>query len=362
MNDELAGRLLDELMDWTDEEQAEWMAKLRRLASYKYDHYARFAPGERFFESLARWLVQFDDPQDRRRLITFVRKELVFLSRDELNHAIACAYPDFIKPDLIAAVSKELDAPRWRVRQVVESPEFKALRRRTLYLGLSDGARLDQLRRLSPELSHEQFWLTPELGANAQTAMTKKLGEALEKLGVGDEPRFRRIVFVDDFYGSGTSLLHEKSEDNSSVWGGKLTRAGTHVEDLQEADILEPEPHVTVLLYLASAHAEAHIRASLQRFQPGWELRVVQQLPDDLGVTDHDLLRLCEEFFDPALADEHKGQVPYGYGEVALPLVLHQNTPNNSVCLLWADTTQQEGSQVRRALFPRYERHHVDRP
>jgi hypothetical protein len=35
-----------------------------------------------------------------------------------------------------------------------------------------------------------------------------------------------------------------------------------------------------------------------------------------------------------------------------LPLVLHHNTPNNSICLLWS----YEDTQVR-GLFPRIKRH-----
>ena len=48
--------------------------------------------------------------------------------------------------------------------------------------------------------------------------------------------------------------------------------------------------------------------------------------------------------------------------DAALPVVLHHNTPNNSISLLWADTTDREDGSKRHALFPRYERHHADRP
>lgn len=361
MKDELAGRLLDELMDWSDAEQAEWMAQLRQLAANKYDYYEGFSPGERFFESLARWLFQFKDPADRRRLLTFVREELVFISRDELNHAIACVYPDVIKPDLVATVAAELGVPRWRTRRIINSVEFLTLRRKTLYLGLSDGARLDRLRRSSPELSHEQFWLTPELGSAAQGTMVEKLQKAIAKLGLLGEPRFRRVVFVDDFYGSGTSLLREERE-NGAAWAGKLARARPHMDKLIEQDVLEADPHVSVVLYLASAQAEQHVRSALSEFEPTWDLWVVQQIPEEAVVDDPDLRRLCDRFFDPVLIDEHKGRVPFGYGAASLALVLHHNTPNNSICLLWADTTKEAEGASFRALFPRYERHHVDRP
>lgn len=359
MKDELAGRLLDAIMDWTDVEQAEWVAQLRRLAAYKYDGYEGFAPGERFFERLARWLTQFDDREDRRALLTFVRTRLVFLSRDEINHAIASVYPDVIKPDLIRSVADDLGIPWWRARHIVTSDEFRTLRRKTLYLGLSDGARLDQLRRSSPELSHEQFWLAPELGEHAQVTMVEKLKEAIAKQGLLGAPTFGRVVLVDDFYGSGTSLIRRERD---SEYAGKLTRTRRHLEELRNNGVIAEKSHVSIVLYVASAQAEDHIRQMLSVFEPDWILRVVQRLLESIVVTDDTISRLCEWFFDDALVDEHKGRVPMGYQDAALPLVLHHNTPNNSLSLLWADTANVPDTLGRHALFPRYERHHVDRP
>jgi len=339
------------------------MADLRRLAAYKYDDYEGFAAGERFFESFARWLGQFDNPDVRRRLVTFVRSEMIFISRDELNHAIACVYPDFIKRALVVQVADEIGLSPFDVHSVVSSTAFRTLRRKTLYLGLSDGARLDRLRRASPELSHEQFWLSPELGPHAISTMREKLEEAMTELELDGEPKFRQVVFVDDFYGSGTSLLYRKDDGD---WGGKLARARIHVnEDLRSGDnpLLEDEARVTVVIYVASTQAEAHIRKVLAEFEPTWHLHVVQQLPPDLPVTDGDLVEICEWFFDDVLIDKHKKErVPLGYKSAALPLIMHHNTPNNSISPLWADSTDRTGGRNRHALFPRYERHHVDRP
>ena len=362
MKDELAGRLIDKLLSWTDEEQSVWMADLRRLATYKYDSYEGFSAGERFFESFSRWIGQFGDSDTRRRLVQFVRSELVFISRDELNHAIACAYPDFIKRSLVSRVAAEIGIPKHLVTKVVSSKEFRTARRKTLYLGLSDGARLDRLRRSSPELSHEQFWLSPELGTQTRISMAEKLSEAIEEHGLFGPAKFRHVVFVDDFYGSGTSLLHKK--DNGD-WGGKLNKARSHLDDLRagESPILELDATVTLVIYVASSTAESHIRDSLEAFEPAWELQVVQLLPDEIKVSESQLVQICEWYFDDILIDKHKKErVPLGYKKAALPLVLSHNTPNNSVSLLWADSTGRVGSKNRHALFPRYERHHVDRP
>ncbi len=363
MRDELAGQLLDRLLTWSAEEQAQWMADLRRLAAYKYDDYEGFAAGERFFESFARWLGQFESADARRRLVGFVRSELIFVSRDELNHAIACVYPDFIKRALVVRAAEEVGLSPFRVSAVVDTNAFRTLRRKTLYLGLSDGARLDRLRRASPELSHEQFWLSPELGPHAVSTMAEKLSEAIAEHSLDGEPRFRHVVLVDDFYGSGTSLLSRKED---GTWGGKLYRARDHLNnDLRAGDnpLLEVDADVTVVIYVASAQAENHIRETLEAFEPSWRLHVVQQLPASLPVSDPELCALSDWFFDDVLIDKHKKErVPLGYKAAALPLVMHHNTPNNSISPLWADSTERQGGSYRHALFPRYERHHVDRP
>jgi hypothetical protein len=126
---------------------------------------------------------------------------------------------------------------------------------------------------------------------------------------------------------------------------------------------LDDKADVTVVIYIASAQAEAHIRETLAVFEPTWQLHVVQQLPGDLPIIDGELTELCDWFFDDVLIDKHKKRrVPLGYKDAALPLVLHHNTPNNSIAPLWADSTDRLGGLNRHALFPRYERHHVDRP
>lgn len=347
-------------MAWSAEEQAVWMADLRRMAAYKFDHYEGFSPGERFFERLARWLGEFDDHDDRRLLVEFVRSELLFISRHEMDHAIACVYPDFIRHDLVRRAAAEAEINPHRVAEVVRSAEFRALRRKTLFLGLSDGARLDRLRRTSPELSHEQFWLAPELGQHAAARMREKLAEALTTLGLEGPAQFRNVVFVDDFYGSGTSLLQRQDDGG---WTGKLNRAREHIHLLIDGDnpLVAPDPSVLVVIYVASEQAHAHISSVLGAFEPAWKLHVVQPLPATLAVVDERLHAICEWFFDPVLIDQHKPRVPLGYKNAALPVVLHHNTPNNAISPLWADSVGRGGAE-RHALFPRYERHHADRP
>jgi len=92
----------------------------------------------------------------------------------------------------------------------------------------------------------------------------------------------------------------------------------------------------------------------------------VQILPDSLSQNGEPIAALSQKYFGPLLRDEHKAQggsdPSLGFGVLALPVVLHHNTPNNSVGLLWADTSERHGGAHRRALFPRRERHNPERP
>src|SRR5215831_1227678 len=216
MRDDLADLLLAAVMGWEASQITEVGSDLQMLATYKYDRYGGFRPGQRFIESLAIWLRQFPEA-DRGRALEFVLQKLVFISSPELGHVIEIVYPDFLRPRLIARAANELGYPRHRVAAITAAPNFRTLQRRTLVLGLSDGSRLDLLRKACPELSHEQFWLTPELGRGAGEQMVRKLDEALNHFGVPDVPRkFVEVVLVEDFSGSGMTLL--RPSGNGASW------------------------------------------------------------------------------------------------------------------------------------------------
>jgi hypothetical protein len=356
VKDELAERLLAKVMNWDAPEVATHVRNLQALATYKYDSYAGFRPGEKFMENLAVWLGQFDY-EDRKNALRFVLENLVFMSRAEMDHAIEITYHEIIRPTILWRAAEELSLPPHMMRKAANTPVFRALERKVLVLGLADGAQLDRLRRSSP-LSHEQFYLSPELGPEGIAGAVRALEVALKKLELPGPPLFRHVMLVDDFYGSGHTLIRKEGE----AMKGKLVRARSHLDALIEQNALEPDAPVSVILYAASEQALAYIREQLESLGLRWELSCVQMIPNACKVTNPDILRICESFFDPILEDSHKGRAPYGYADARLPLVLHHNSPNNSVSIIWADTREVEGSAGRRALFPRYERHHRERP
>lgn len=376
MKDDLANQLLTAVMDWDEDTQSRYVEELMTLAALKWDSYDGFRAGQRFMESLARWLPQFKTDESRYRWLDFLVEHMTFISAAEVDHLVSVAYPDVIRPDILRRTANEQGIPAHLKRRVTDSVEFRLEQRRTLVMALSDGARLDVLRRKS-DLSHEQFVTNSEVPSGRVSDLAAKLHSASTAFGCEPVSTFRHVLLVDDFYGSGTSLINVKAPRagiGPSELKGKVNKFLAHASTLLDpkasphGPLLEADYRVTILLYMASDQAYDHILQSLNEagLSETWDLRVIQRFADLLKVTDPKLLQDCDDFWDPILEDEHKGNSSQGYKGSALPVVLNHNTPNNSVSPLWADSRgrKQEGKtgKNQHALFPRYERHHSDRP
>ena len=78
---------------------------------------------------------------------------------------------------------------------------------------------------------------------------------------------------------------------------------------------------------------------------------------------DKKFIELTRKYYDPIIRTKHTdvGGVEHmglGYGGCALPVVLEHNTPNNSVALLWAETSgDRKTIPAMRPLFRRRQRH-----
>jgi hypothetical protein len=370
VRDALAEKLLAHVLGWGPEEVAQERPVLQALAAFKYDEYQQFSAGGRFIESLTLWLNQFQTPEERRVAYEFVKKKLVFCSAAEMRHLVEIAYPDHVRPILIDRTAVELGLDRNHTARVAARPDFAVRQRQCLFLGLSDGARIDTFRRANGELNHEQIWQTYELSDQRVRKLLKKLGEHLRQI-TGREPepaecQFRTLVLLDDFSASGTSYYALPA---SAPAGGKVADLFADLCDTSKpasrlVDLGKLE--VVILLYLATEQALGHLReaskATWGRKSVSCTVEAVQILPDDLKLVrggQGPITRLIEheKYYDHDIHDEHfaKGgtkDARYGYAECGLPLVLHHNTPNNSIALLMS----YENLSFR-GLFPRIQRH-----
>jgi len=367
MHDQNAARLLAHVMRWDDVESVgAVLDRLQLLAEYKYDHYQRFEPGRRFIESLALWLNRFA-PHDRSLALDLVVRRLVFFSDEEISHLVRTAYPDLIVQERTRLVAEEHDIPTYRVGEIARHRRFLELRLKSLYLGLSDGARTNELRRASlGEISNEQIWQAYELGDDKAAEMVKELGESLSKDGFEvDEPRFNLVWLLDDFSGSGNTYIRYDNDERR--FKGKIKKI---FDRLKKGDLVNPQHYeVFLLLYTATRQAIDHIEYWSERFTSDHghtplKVRVLCPMEQDVALTkglDADNFRPLLEspaYTDVRASDEHfrRGGTDdprLGFAGCALPVVLSHNTPNNSVYILWGS----EHSESFAGLFPRVSRH-----
>lgn len=362
MREALAARLLAKVMGWPAEQVAEERPILQDLANYKYDRYQQFSAGMHFIESLAIWLSNFTEVEERRAAYRFVRERLIYISEAEMRHLVGLSYPDYIRNILLQRVAKELATPDYLVAKLAASDAFKKALRKSLFLGLSDGARIDVFRRKA-NLSNEQVFGTYQLSEEKSKDMVRELREALSVSGnESSTESFNTVFLLDDFAGSGDSLLREEGGEAKGKIAKCLNTLRKENKTTQLLDLQALSVHV--VLYMATRRA---INALTERIEEEWAgnlstctIKPMYILDDDVRVTgdrDPQFDGILEKYYDENVMDRHlaKGgeDVVHGYGNCSLPLVLAHNTPNNSVYLLWAD---KPGLKTK-ALFPRVSRH-----
>lgn len=234
-----------------------------------------------------------------------------------------------------------------------------------MYLGLSDGARTNELRRASDgEIGNEQIWQAYELGEEKASEMGTELADKLKQSDFGSsEPRFNLVWLLDDFSGSGNSYI--RFDSTQGKYKGKLKKV---YERLHRGDLVDTTHYeVFLLLYVATRKAIDHISYWAERFtsEQGYkplQVRVLCTIEDSEVLTRDRTAQLKSiltnpTYYDPRASDKHiriggTSDAQLGFAGCALPIVLSHNTPNNSVYILWGPETFRFIG-----LFPRVSRH-----
>ena len=380
MNQELGLRVLSKIMPWTDDEAGREFQWLKLMARIKYDSYRDFQAGMRFIESLATWLQQFKQ-EERVTAYAFLRDFLVYIGPKEMQRLVEQFYPRTVQERLFRMVASERGIEPFRVL-VDESARMATdvLRRKVLFMGLSDGARIDTIRHANAGLlSNEQF----VQGTQVDTEKWKDLLDSLRRELRDPDARFRLVYLLDDFTGSGRSFL--RFDKRTKKWKGKLVRFKESVEQangaLGDDRLFEDGWELCAHHCVASSMAARAIRCRLNSaagdgvFPRDWARETYSSygvvLPEDLPIDKDprradDFIKLTRIYYDPIIRTKHTdiGKVTHlglGFGGCALPLVLEHNTPNNSVALLWAETLGGLGDDrtvpAMRPLFRRRQRH-----
>ena len=317
---------------------------------------------------MALWLEQFQ-PADRVAALNFVHKHIVFISDQEMRHLVDLTFRKVVQPIIHSKVSNALAIPLWRTAEINDSDEYKIELQRSLFLGLSDGARIDELRR-SARLHNDQVHATHDLQVDRAQEMAEKAGGP-----------FRNVFLVDDFYGSGKTVIRWQRGDTwldqhepEAVANGRLVR---FLEKVRHEDRLKhlfsENLAIHICLYVGTQQALQHIETAFIEYSSisvqnssstdsgtdSLSAQATMRLDDRIkiacGTTDEPFDALLHKYYQESLMDKHRAvggsQIVHGFSNCSLPLVFPHNTPNNTVYLLW------ETRSGYTALFPRVERH-----
>ena len=368
----LALTLIAAVMDWDDEEATREYKWLKLMSSVKYDGYSDFRAGVRFLENLATWLRQFK-PEDRRAAYSFVRNRLVYISSAEMQRVVETFIPEIVTPHLRKEAAEEVGIKAYQTWGSVAGVEaFNKLLRRSLFVGLSDGSRIDILRRAnSGKLVQDQVVPMLDIGQEKWKDLKDELTDEL-----GPDARFDNVYLIDDFTASGTTFIR-RSDD--SKWKGKLKKFNDLVctarQQLGDDFPIAENYHLHIHHYVSTHQARIALIERVEFADKNWqeksfasfEITESLLLPPELKMTaasDDAMLEICDAYYDDHLYQRLKkhcdeaGQdnMKRGYANCTLPLILEHNTPNNSIPLLWAETPGELGHTMS-PLFRRRDRH-----
>jgi hypothetical protein len=380
MDDNKGLKILSEIMGWEDEENRKEFAWLKMMAAIKYDEYRDFLPGMRFLENLAAWLQQFKSIDERKEAYALLRRRLIYVSPPEMQRLVELFYPCVIERRLIQIIGERRGIPKYMVRvDKAARADLDLLRRRTLILGLSDGARLDILRHSTVGiLSNEQFVIQTQLDKYKWTSLL----EDLKSEQADSAAAFEVAFLVDDFMGTGSSYL--RYDNAKAKWTGKLCKFLQSLKDAETAGVkvMAKDWQLCIHHFLATHKAAGSVSEleRLARQSAGNEVPLARDSNYTFGAkvaaeyrigshgtADDALIALTQKYYSTKIQTKHTDvggvkHIGLGYGGCALPLVLHHNTPNNSLALLWADSPagpDKLGSvqPEMRPLFRRRQRH-----
>jgi len=376
VNRELGLRVLSQIMSWNDEEARKEFRWLSFISKYKYDGYRDYLAGARFIESLSTWLQQFK-PDDRRTAYEYIKKNLIYIGPAEMKKLIERFYPEIVQRHLVEITSKSLGMRKHKIWATDTGiKEYDRQVRKILFMGLSDGAMIDVFRRVNAGIiANDQIVTTTQIDITKWEGVIKDLREDLKKkkLGNGKDEKFSHIYLIDDFTASGTSLIR------CDTYQGKIDRFYISLLKAIDAlksshgDILDQNWQLVIHHYIGTDKVKQAIRERYSHaIQSGksWNTNVnftfSMLLPTGsiLSETSQEpFAKLCKNYYDPALEGDGKHgkesgnpDKKFGFGQCGLTVVLEHNTPNNSVPLLWAETSGKGGHHPMRPLFRRRER------
>jgi hypothetical protein len=275
-------------------------------------------------------------------------------------------------------VAASVNIPDYYVCKIEKSPEFRQHKRMSLFVGLSDGAHMDVIRRTS-NLDNEQVLTNYFPDDDKIQDLFKELKESTELGCIPEgERKFETLFLIDDFTASGSSFIRQDKE--TGKYHGKLKKVIDKIFREENSnkgktnfkDIFKSQVSIQIYFCIATEFAIEVIKTELEKYLNTLTLyskfdidvkciqRIENAVPEQIK-NDHEFLNVIKksQYLNPEVEAKKSYQIgkhdkPYlGYNEGALPVVLSHNTPNNSLPILW----QLEKDGKYKSLFPRINRH-----
>lgn len=235
---------------------------------------------------------------------------------------------------------------------------FKPYLRKTLFIGLSDGARIDYFRRHHIELSQDQ--VIPYYRSHHDDYIEKLCTET------GDaEARFQQVILIDDFTASGYTLLHKESD--GTLNGSLIRMLESHKPIIESAD------KILIAYYIASRQAIDYVDSLIKeipeyadktKFVTAMCLELESTVKQREGEPSLNvkIRELCEKYYDDSFETTNSrkgGSIRLGFGGSGLTFSMHSNTPNNSIYILWLPHDDAKNGKHFYPLFRRIDRHRM---
>lgn len=379
MNDNLALDTISRLLEWdsTGSDREEF-ALLKLMSQFKYDNYEGYEPGCRFYTNLIGWLKQFDSLSDRKTAYNFLKNHLIFFSRHDIIHLVHRLKPA-IQRTIVHSVAKEKGIANWEVLSK-EKVAFNVQLRQSLFVGLSDGAKIDIFRRDNEGMiSNEQTLLAYDVSIDKWKDLLKELKKDFTIKGWSEKPVFKHIFLIDDFTASGTTLINQ--DDKTKEWKGKVKKflsalltARSEILKYNE-EILETVCNIHIHHYVGTAFSETEVIKRVTAYETYLTKILSQEDPTNLkfefkvsfGIvldksikitpeSQPDFYSLITKHYDKSVETDTTKCVKYGYKQCSLSLVFEHNTPNNSVGIIWAETSEANASKTNTPMTPLFRR------
>lgn len=299
MRTALAERLLVEIMQWDSSQIRKERPLLQALSNLKFNEYQQFTIGTRFIESLVKWLKQFVTIPEREIAYYFIKERLIFISNDQMLHLVNLTFSDKISPFLISKTARIIEINPYLKNQIILSPEYKELTRRSLFIGLSDGSRIDQLRRYCG-LDNEQVIPTYQINNDKVEDMLTELKKTYPN------SNYNSVFLIDDFTASGTSYFRLEGDKPK----GKIFKTLRDLFDTESKEnhlfkLIDQDNQIDIriIFYLATQEAVNKLYTEIKSWKDKnsynfeFSIEVIQLINDSVKIkedTDKDFFDLSK--------------------------------------------------------------------